>query len=243
MTRPVLLNNVDHQNMRVITRYAPQFGDSVNQVLVFPTEFVDIQREYPILLSRSASGAYEAVALLGLDRDENLFLDAAGWHARYVPAIRQRGPFLIGTPGREAVEDGRGEPMIHVDLDNPRVTDGEGEPLFLPHGGNSPYLEHIAMVLRVIYQGVAAMKPMFDAFEEMGLIAPVNAEIKLDDTVQYNLADYFTISDQRLAALDGASLAELNRMGFLAAAFFQVSSLGNVPKLIDLKNRKRMAGG
>ena len=145
----VLLNNVDHHDLRVITRHGAEFGDAVNQVMVFPTEFESVQREYPIVFRRDAEGALRPVALLGLARDENLFLDGAGeWQAGYVPALLQRGPFSVAAP--DAAD---GEPMIRVDLADPRVSRSEGTPVFLPHGGNSPYLEQMTDVLRTLYVG------------------------------------------------------------------------------------------
>ena len=74
----VLLNNVDHHDLRVVTRGGPEFGDAVNQVPVFPTEFENVQREYPIVFRNDAEGVVRPLALLGLARDENLFLDAQG---------------------------------------------------------------------------------------------------------------------------------------------------------------------
>ena len=92
----VLLNNIDHHDLRVITRHGAEFGDAVNQVMVFPTEFEAVQREYPIVFRRDSEGALRPVALLGLTREENLFLDGAGgWRAGYVPALLRRGPFSI----------------------------------------------------------------------------------------------------------------------------------------------------
>jgi hypothetical protein len=238
MTNRALLNNIDHQNLKIIARHAAEFGDNVNQALIFPTEFADIQREYPILFRKNASGAFQAVALLGLDRDENLFLDDAGWRARYVPAVQTRGPFSIALQRKEDPVAAP-EPMIHVDLDDPRVSETQGEPVFLPHGGNSPYLERVSAALRRIHQGAELEKPMFAAFEDAGVIAPVRLEIKLSETEQYNVVDYYNISESALRELDGAGLERLNRAGFLQAAFSVVSSLGNVSRLIELKNRKR----
>jgi len=62
MTNKVLLNNVDHADLRVIVRPAAEYGDSVNQVLVFPTEFDDVQREYPIFFRRDPNGANRGAA-------------------------------------------------------------------------------------------------------------------------------------------------------------------------------------
>lgn len=235
MTNRVLLNNVDHGDLRVAAGHGAAFGDNINQVLIFPTEFEAVQREYPIFFRKDAEGAFQSVALLGLDRDENLFLEEAGWNARYVPAIQQRGPFSIAVGQRNA------EPMIHVDLDHPRVlaAGGEGQPVFLPAGGNSPYLQHVARLLGVIYDGLEFSKAMFQAFEANGLIEPIDVEIKLDEHTQYDLPDLYTISQDRFAALDAGALEALHRSGFLAAAQWALSSLGNVGFLVELKNRKR----
>ena len=236
MTNRVLLNNVDHGDLRVATGHGPAFGDNINQVLIFPTEFEGVQREYPIFFRKDAEGAFQSVALLGLDRDENLFLENGGWNARYVPALQQRGPFSI------ALREQGAEPMIHVDLDDPRVRaaqNGDGEPVFLPAGGNAPYLQHVARLLGVIYDGLEISKAMFAAFEAANLIEPVDVEIKLDEHTQYDLPELYTISQERFAGLDGEALQALHRSGFLAAAQWVLSSLGNVGFLVELKNRKR----
>ena len=241
MTNAVLLNNVDHADLRVVTRHAAEFGDGINQVLIFPTEYEEVQREYPIFFRKDPNGGFQSVALLGLDRDENLFLDAEGWQARYVPAVQRRGPFMIGFQEREDVGEVRREPMIHVDLDHSRISATEGEPIFLPQGGNSLYLEHVAALLRLIHQGLEVSEPMFAAFEALDLIRPVAVEVQLDDAEQYVLPDFLTIDEARLAELDGAALNGLHREGFLRAAFMAAASLGNVSRLIDLKNRRRAA--
>jgi hypothetical protein len=244
MARTALLNNIDHPNLRVVRRHGPETGANVNQVQVFPTEFADVQREYPILFRKGSEGDYQAVALLGLDKDENLFLDPThhlGWRARYIPAVQERGPFLIGLSGQQGADNSNDDPKIMIDLDSPRLHESEGEPLFLPHGGNSRFLQHIVGVLRAIHLGAQLNEPMFAAFEEAGLIQPVAIEIKLDETLTYDMPDRYMISTDNLAALDGATLERLNRAGFLHLAYLAAFSLGNMGELIDMKNIKRAA--
>ncbi|MEI9850922.1 MAG: SapC family protein [Sphingomonas sp.] len=233
----VLLNNIDHHDLRVITRHGAEFGDGINQVMVFPTEFESAGREYPIVFRKDRDGALRPAALLGLDRDENLFLDGAGgWQARYVPALRQRGPFSIAAP-----ENADGEPMIRIDPDHPRVSRSEGAPLFLQHGGNSPYLEHVTEVLRTIYIGHHQVEPMLAAFDAAALLRPVKLEMRVSESELFAVSDVLTIDEERLAALDGAALEALHRAGFLRAAFLAAASLANVGGLIERKNRQRAA--
>jgi hypothetical protein len=242
MTNTVLLDNIPHASLRVRTGYSAAFGDAINKALVFPTEFAEVQREYPILIRKDENGDYQAMALLGLDKNENLFLDGTQWRARYVPAVQQRGPFLIGFRPKNVDGETVREPMIHVDLDHPRVSNTEGEPLFLAHGGHSPYLEGVTRVLQTIYQGADLAKPMFAAFEEAELIEPTKIEIQLHDRSTYTLPDCYSITAARLAELDGAQLERLNKPGYLRLAIFVSASLGNISTLIDLKGRKRAAG-
>jgi hypothetical protein len=195
MTNRVLLNNVDHGDLRVATGHGPAFGDAINQVLIFPTEFEAVQREYPIFFRKDADGAFQSVALLGLDRDENLFLDDAspggGWNARYVPAIQQRGPFSIAMQRDER----GGEPMIHVDLDHPRVAPtARASRRSCRPGATRPTCSTSPACWAKSMTGWSRRKAMFAAFEALGLIEPVDVEIKLDDHTQYDLPDLFTIS-------------------------------------------------
>lgn len=242
MTNAVLLDNVTHKDLRVRTGYSAEFGDGINLVQVFPTEFTFVQREYPILFRKDLNGHFEAVALLGLDKNENLFLDEDGWNARYVPAIQRRGPFLIGVHSNEDDESDGEELMVHVDLDHPRVSTSEGVPVFLQHGGNAPYLERATRMLQMIAHGAEFANPMFAAFEEAGLIDELVAEINIDDRVSYKLPDFYTINQDRLAELDGKTLESMNRVGYLQLAMLVITSLGNVNWLIELKNRKIAAG-
>jgi len=224
-----LLNNIDHGGWRVAIRHGADVGDAVNQMLLVPTEFVAAQREYPILLRHRQDG-WTATALLGLDRDENLFLDTDRWSSRYVPAVRRRGPFLIG------VEDG--DPKIRIDLDDPRVGTTEGQPLFLPHGGEAPYLAYVRDALATLHAGVEAAPAVYAAFARAALLAPVRLDITVDEHHCYLIEDCWTIDSARLAAIEGAELARLHADGHLILAFAIVASLGNVEHLIE---RKRLA--
>lgn len=240
-----MLNNITHKDLRVITRHGAEFGDNVGTVLTFPTEYGDVQREYPIFFRKDPqSGELQSIALLGFQQDENLFLDEnspdeSGWNAAYIPGIVARGPFLIGFQNQEIGGDIRREPVIHVDMDNPRISSTEGEPVFLPQGGNTRYLDRIGNILQGIHQGLALSKAMFEAFNAAQLIEPVNVEIKFNDEEQYNLRGLYTISEERLARLDGDALFKLNSAGFLQGAFLVLASHNNVKKLIDMKHRRR----
>jgi hypothetical protein len=239
MTNYALLNNVEHHDLKIITRYGKQYGDNVATVLTFPTEYADIQREYPIFFQKDPqSGEFRSVALLGFEKDENLFLENDAWRASYIPGIIARGPFLIGFQEKEVGGNITKEPVIHIDLDHPRVSRTEGTPVFLPRGGNTPYIDQVAAVLDGIREGLEVSKAMFEAFTAMDLIEPMNVEIKFTDDLQYDLRGLYGINQAKLAALDGDSLVKLNKAGFLHGAFLVLSSLNNVQRLVNLKQQR-----
>lgn len=234
MASPVLLNNVDHRDLRVRVGHHARYGDAINQTRVFPAEYEELQREYAILLRRDEHGEFYATVLLGLDPDENLFVEGERWAARYVPATRARGPFSIGMAGD-------GEPMVHVDPDHPRIAD-DGEPVFRDLGGNAPLLDHVSAMLQRIFVGLQVEKAMFDAFAAVGLLEPATLQLELGDGRRYNVPDRFTVDAARLAALDGEALARLQRDDFLRPALWIASSLGNLRHLIDRKLRSEAVG-
>jgi hypothetical protein len=240
MAQHVMLNNIAHKDLRVITRYAAEFGDNVATAMVVPTEFAQLQREYPIFFRKDPnSGEFSSVVLLGFQKDENLYLDEKTWNADYVPGVVARGPFFIGFQQRDVSGRLETDAVIHVDLEHPRISKAEGEPLFTPQGGNSRHLDRVADLLNGIGQGLEMTKPMVAALLAAELIEPVQLEIKVSSEEQYNLTGLHTIAREKLARLDADTLFKLHRAGYLQAAFLVISSLGNIQRLIDLKNRRR----
>jgi hypothetical protein len=225
------LNNVDHKNLRVITTRGAAYGDAVMSALTFPAEFRDLQACYPIVFAQDGNGSYDAIALLGFEQGENLFLGPNGWDAPTIPLTVERQPFMIGRNGEELA--------VHVDLDSPRVRDGgiEGEALFLTYGGTSEYLERISSVLRTIHEGLAASRAFVAALVELELIESFVLDVELDDGSQNRLAGFYTINEDRLAKLAGEQLARLHDKGYLQAIYMAVASLAQFRGLIQRKNR------
>ena len=235
MTHTVLLNNVDHQDLRVRTQHGEAWGDAVMLAHAVPAEFRDLQAHYPIVFQKSADGTtFHPVALLGFQDGQNLFLDVDGWDASYVPLAIEREPFLIGQAG--------GELLVHVDLDSPRLSRTDGEPLFLPHGGTTDLLERINSVLLALHEGLQATPAFIAALLAHELLESFVLDVEQPDGAQQRLAGFYTIAEERLAALDGAALAQLHRAGHLQAVFMVVASLSNFRALIELQNRRRARG-
>lgn len=229
MPTPVLLNNIDHHNMRIITRRGAQFGDQVMAVPTFPAEFRDVQACFPIVFCKTVDGlGFEPQVLLGFEQGENLFLKGEQWDAPYVPLMIERQPFLIGVSG--------GELMVNVDLDHPRVSRTEGEAVFKEHGGNTEFLERATSLLFAIHQGMQGMQGFLAALLKHELLESFVLDVELNDGTQNRLVGFYTINEDRLQALSGEAIAELHQAGYLQPIYLVIASLSNLRALIDRKN-------
>jgi len=238
MARYEMLNNVAHKDLRVATRFGAAYGDDIGMVPAYPTEYAELVREYPIFFRKNEDGEYQSVVLLGFGVKENLFLDGEQWKATYLPAHIARGPFLIGFQEQNIDGELRPEAVITVDLDHPRVNSEEGEAVFLPQGGNSPYLEHVTSMLRGIRDGMEGGKAMYAAFDSLDLIQPLTLDIKFDNEHGANVTGLLGIDRERLAALDAESLHSLHRAGYLEGAYLVLASMHNMRRLMAEKQRR-----
>ncbi|MCC8468537.1 SapC family protein [Xanthomonas phaseoli] len=230
MTNAVLLNNLDHRDLRVITAHGAAYGDDVMSAATFPQEFRQVQAQYPIVFHRSGERSFQPLALLGLRLGENLFLDGAHWDAPYIPLAIERQPFLIGEQ-----PDG---PMVHVDLDSPRVSRTEGEPLFREHGGTTEFLDRISQVLRTLHDGLVASTGFVERALRYDLLEPFVFQATLNNGLECRLAGLYVVHEERLRALDDAALLELHRHGDLEPLYMAVASIAQLRHLLERMNRR-----
>lgn len=229
MANSVLLNNVDHKDLRVITTRGADYGDNVMFALTFPAEFRSIQAHYPIVFRKAPEGQFQPLALFGFKERQNLFLGPSGWDATYLPLMVERQPFLIGIADKEF--------MIHVDLESPRISRTAGEALFREHGGSTEFLERMNSVLLAIHQGLESTPPFIAALLEHDLLESFVLDVELDDGSQNRLAGFYVINEERLASLGGDVLDRLSKAGYLQPAYMAIASLSHFRDLIKRQNR------
>jgi hypothetical protein len=238
VTNFALLNIDEHQDLRVITDRASEYGDNVMYAMTFPFEFRNIQAHYPIFFHRDDNGDFYPVALFGFKEGENLFLDKSGWKANYVPAMIRREPFLIGYQGSQEEEELGKARVLSIDLDHPRVSLEKGEALFRPLGGRTPYLEEAASLLEQIYGGYVHNKTFVAALEKYELIESVTLDITLNDESKNQLLGFFAINEEKVEQLPGDVLEEFSKQLILMPLFMVLASMVNIRTLIDFRNER-----
>ena len=236
MTRHAVLDAKDHCALRIRVGASAELGDAVMACLAVPSEFRRLQNEFPILFRRDLdSGRFSALALLGFENGENLFLEGGRWDARYRPFALSIQPFLVGKSA-----DGDGPAQVHIDLGHPRIAseDEDGVRAFDDHGQPTPYLEAVISSLDELDQGYRASGDFYAALERYELLEPFSLDIDLRDGSKHRLVGYHLVDEMKLQALEPGALAELNAAGHLMPIFMTLASLANLSALIERKNRR-----
>lgn len=227
-----LLNNVDHKNTKINTEKSASFGNNQSYSILFPFEFKHAQADYPIFFVKGKDDKFMAIALHGFEQGENLFLNDSGWQANYIPLMVEREPFLIGFQGDESDP----QPVIHIDMDSPRVNTEQGLDVFLPHGGSSDYINRVSTILKTIHDNQEASQAFLDKLVELELIESFNLDIQLNDGSNNRLAGFYTINEDKLQGLTGEQLAELNQSGMLQLIYMVIASHSQITSLINKKD-------
>lgn len=234
-----LLNSVDHADLRVITDRGARFGDEVMQVMVFPFEFRNVQGSYPILFQTDRDGNHYPIALLGFEDGENLYLDEPGWKVPYIPAMLRREPFLVGLKDAQTeTGETRQARLLSLDTNHPRISLDEGEALFQPLGGYTPFLEEQSALLEQLHDGLEHCRSFVTALRAHGLIEALTLDIALNDGSRNQLIGFSGIDEEMLRQLKGEVLQQWSEQGFLMPIFMMLASMSNVRTLIELKNQR-----
>ena len=230
--RPVPLDRGPHRAKRLVplTRFERMATQNLAPVTV--GEFAEVAREFVIAfvpVSPPAGGSaaeMTPVALLGLRQRENLFVEADGrWGARYLPAFLRRYPFY-----QAPVPDG-GAPAVMVDADYPGFNDTEGERLMGDDGEPTPLLQQTIRFLDEFERQMQQTQVACRRIVELGLLKPVNIDLKLPDGQNFNATGLQVVDEAKLRELPPDTAAELLRNGLMLLLHAHLISSGNVHRL------------
>lgn len=238
MSNHQMLNNKQHKNLKVHTKRNVELGDNIMLTLTFPNEFYDIQAYYPIVFHKDeTTEKFQSYALLGLEKNENLFLNDGHWDCGYLPHTVKAQPFLIGFQNQEINGKTQKQRVIHLDVDSPRINKEQGENIFTEFGQNTPFIEHIGEVLGEIDKGFEDSQDFLSLLTEYNLLEKFVFDIELNNKSHNRLSGFYTINEETLHNLTAAQLAELNNKGYLKPLYMAVASLLNMGDLIKRKNK------
>lgn len=217
-----ILDSQAHRHLRL----RPGSPETRNFVPIVPVEFAAAAAVSPILFAKNPeTGAFYAGALFGFKEGENLLADSASGHAPFRTLDQQREAFFVSGEN------------IAIDRASPRLSEVAGEPLFDEDGAPAPVMRQIQRLLGQVVAGQQEADRFIAVMGRLGLIQPVDISLRFDDGETINLAGLYTISLDRLHALDDAAVLDLFRSGDLQLAYCVAGALKQVPVLAERRNQ------
>lgn len=203
------------------------FAGHTNSVPLMAVEFAKAASEYTLVFAGDAEDVMP-VAILGIQNDSNLYIQDDGkWEAKYIPAFVRRYPFVFSSADTGSTF------TLCIDESYAGVNkESRGNRLFESDGERSEYLQGVLKFLQEYQTEFNRTRLFCSKLQEMELLEPMQAQIKLGSGKQLSLTGFQTISRDKLNNLAPKKLSELAKMGALELIYAHLFSLGNFADMI-----------
>jgi hypothetical protein len=224
-----------HRVLLPEARKLPVVFRTLNALPLSYTEFGAACRDYPIaFISSDAGRSYVAMAVLGLENQQNLFLTAEdAWDpAVYLPAYVRRYPFCM----TRVTVDGKEQPERIACVEKRAIND-KGELLYDGKGEPLPAWSERLKLLFEYEADLVRSDELARALSALGLLETFTMQAIPNDGEPIAMTGLHRVSEQKLAALAPETLKGLVEKGMLARVYAHLISLGNFGRLLDRRSR------
>jgi hypothetical protein len=208
---------------------APAFSLNLHAVPLGASEFAAALRDYPIVFRRrEQDGGFEAMAILGMQEGQNLFVMPDGrWDRRtYMPVYVRRYPFcMVDVAGGS----GSGERMICVD---PQAVAPDGERMFDEAGVALPHWTVFERLLNEYQDELARAHRLGTTLHELQVLAPFSLRADLSSGFSLSLDGMYRVDRNKLGALDAQPLRSLIAGGEMEWIYAHLMSQENFLRLM-----------
>ena len=211
---------------------APAAFGRLHAIPISLAEFAPASRDYPLVFLRHAGDGFTAVAAVGLQPRQNLFLLGDGlWDRRvYLPAYVRRYPFCMSKVTVDGEE--RRERVICVEAG---AIQSDGEALYDKNGNP---LAHWTTLERMIFDyesDLARSDELCKLLDEMDLLEPFTMKAEVDGfTMQ--LQGMHRVAQDKLESLHEDSLRRLFEAGMMDKIYAHLLSLENFRRLLNRRS-------
>ncbi|TQV82545.1 SapC family protein [Exilibacterium tricleocarpae] len=231
----VRVNKDKHKNIKIKSTSGMPQATKLHISSVVAREFPQAATNFPVVFIKdSNSGRYLAVSLFGFEEGENLFFEDGKWAATYVPMNIARYPFAI-----EVSENADKKAVVHVGLDKSSdyVNEEEGQALFSEQGEETDYLKSMTKYLGELFESEMVTQHFTNRMVEMELVQPMDFGLEMANGDKRSVTGIYTIHQEKLQNLDDEKLTALHKQGYLGPVYAMLTSLGQVNRLVRLRNK------
>jgi hypothetical protein len=212
-------------------RKLPSVFHEFNAVPLSFSEFAVSCRDYPIaFIGAGRDGSFVAMAVLGLENRQNLFIAPdGGWDAAvYLPAYVRRYPFCM----TRVMVDGREQPE-RVACVEKRALSERGEALYDAKGESLPAWEERRKLLFEYEADLQRCEEMCREMAQLQLFETFTMQAVPSQGAPLAMTGLYRVAEEKLAALAPEKLTEFMQKGILARIYAHLISLANFGRLLD----------
>jgi len=235
----VPLDRAKHQNLDITLPLDLGFADKTIFIPILLTELNEVIQEMPIFFIEAGPDSYALVAVSGLRKDENLFVEGVKWSGRYIPAFLRRYPFItISNPGDSK------QFTIAIDEDaqcfqssTSKGSDKTVFPLFEGEGAGSK-LKELLPFFRQFHQENQETFTFAKHLKEHDLLMKTDLSVQSRDGAKYQVNGVWIIDESKLKLLDSDAIYSMFTEGLLAKIYQIIFSMKNLSFLAErVRNR------
>lgn len=213
---------------------APEFVRQGGAIPISHSEFAVAGRHYPIVFISGDAKTYNAVAVVGMSSNENLFVSDGRWAGDvYMPAYARRYPFCMAKLSVNRVE--QENRLICVEQS---ALDESGEALFDAQGQPTPKWQEFERLLGEYEADLERTREMCAILADYGLLEAFTMQAKFKPEkggAAMQLGGMHRVAEKNLENLNAAQLKNLVRRGAMARIYVHLLSLEHFGKLLDRK--------
>lgn len=230
--QPVAVDRNEHRSLRLRVPVNDwTVASKLNAMFVAGVEFGDVARDFPIVFVRAGDGEdgkpdIAPIAVLGMVKEDNLYVDGTAWRARYIPAALASYPFAIGRLDADRF-------AICIDSAWSGLSGTEGEALFTAEGEPSAFMQQVQQRLEALEREVQATRQWCRLLHDLGLLGDMRFDATMPDGSKFAVDGFLTIDEKKLRELPDAKVGELHRNGVLGLIHAHFVSIGHMRKLLD----------
>lgn len=211
----------------------PDFCRRLHVVPISLAEFGPASRDYPIVfLSPDFGRTFTAVAVLGLQVQQNLFILTDGtWDRRaYLPAYVRRHPFCMARLTR----DGETHEDRLICVERSALKDG-GEPLYDDSGTPMPQWKILERMILDYENDLARCEDLCGLLVEMQILEPFSMKAEVEGFTM-ELEGMHRVSQAALESLPEAPLRRLLSAGVMDKIYAHLLSQDNFRRLLTRRS-------
>jgi len=225
--------------VRMPTGIVPPVFGTMNAIPLSYAEIAVASRDYPVVfVTGDGERSFLAMAILGLEQQQNLFVDASGaWDANtYVPAYVRRYPFCMAR----VTADGK-EQTDRIACVEKSALGADGDALYDDKGGELPAWQATKNLLFEFEGDLTRTEEMCGILKTLGLFEPFSIQAVPREGAPLAMTGVHRVAEQKLGELPGDELKTLMTKGILARVYAHILSQLNFQRLLDRRAAKLAA--